>query len=502
MSRRPCRFAELTTIAALIMTAACSVGPKYKRPSAPTTPNYKELTGGNDQWKLANPSDGELKGNWWEMFGDPQLNALEQKVVISNQNIKQAEAQFRQARALVAYNHAGYFPVIGVNPGASVGGGSAGRGTTLNTPGSNGTPITTTSGSGTHTFYSLPFGVSWEPNLWGSVSLAVQNASALAQASAAQLENMKLSMQADLASDYFAMLAVDMDSHIVETTVADYEQALQLTIDRFNQGVAAAGDVAAARAQLEATRATLSDLQISRQQYEHAMAVLIGEPPANLTIARGTINGPPPPIPTGVPSQLLERRPDIAAAERQVAAANAQIGLARVAYFPALAISASAGLESSTIGSLFNWPSHFWSIGPVLSQTLFDFGRRRAQSVEAQAFYDAQVAAYRQTVLNGFQEVEDNLVALKQLATEAGQQQAAVQAANESLRLTTAQYTAGTVSYLNVITAQTVALSDQRVAVQILGRRTTSSVQLILALGGGWNASTLPSGSELRSLGK
>jgi NodT family efflux transporter outer membrane factor (OMF) lipoprotein len=480
-------------LAALCLAlGACSVGPKYKRPAAPAPPTFKELTGGNNQWKTAKPSDGKLKGDWWEMFSDPQLNALEQKVAISNQNVKQAEAQFRQARALVAYNHSGYFPTISVTPSVSVSGGQpgfAGRGVTA-----------TSSSSGVHSIYDLPFGVSWVPNLWGSVTLAVENASALAQASAAQLENMKLSMQADLASDYFAMQALDMEEGILDATIGDYQQALKLTQARFNNGIASRADVVAAEAQLDAAEASRTDLVISRQQYEHAIAVLTGQPPSNLTLPAGSIKSPPPPIPTGFPSQLLERRPDIAAAERDVAAANAQIGLARVAYFPSLSISGSAGFESSTISQLFTWPSHFWSIGPTLSETLLDFGRRRAQNAQAQAYYDAQVAAYRQTVLNGFQEVEDNLVALKQLSTESRQEQAAVNAAEDSVRLETELYKNGVVSYLDVITAQATALTDQRAAVQILGRRMTASVQLILALGGGWNASMLPTGNALRSL--
>jgi NodT family efflux transporter outer membrane factor (OMF) lipoprotein len=459
-----------------MLLSACTVGPRYHRAAVATPPGYKELAGGNDQWKVASPDDGVIKGKWWELFGDAQLNKLEEMVSVSNQNVKQAEAQFRQARALVALNRAAYFPTIGAS----------------------GTSVRTN----TSTSFSLPFSASWEPDLWGRVRLSVENATASAQASAADLENVRLSMQTQLAVDYFNMIGLDMQTALLTDTLKAYARALQLTTDRYNGGVASKADVAQARTQLETTRAEMTDLGVSRAQFEHAIAVLTGQPPANLSVAPGRIAGPPPQIPVGLPSRLLERRPDIAATERQTAAANAQIGLARAAYFPTLVLSATAGLQASNVVDLFTWPARFWSVGPTLSETLFDFGRRRAQLQENEAAYDATVAAYRQTTLTAFQEVEDNLAALRILAVEADQLDVAVKSADESLRLELDRYKAGTDSYLNVITTQTIALGDERSAVQLLERRMVAAVQLISALGGGWDASTLPTPADFKSATK
>jgi NodT family efflux transporter outer membrane factor (OMF) lipoprotein len=480
-----------------VWLAGCSVGPKYKRPSAPVPPAYSEKPPANSQWKTAHPNDGELRANWWEEFGDPRLDALERKVPLANQNVKQAQAAFLQARALVAFNRAQYYPVIGTSPSVDVSSGSANLG------GGAISRSTSTSGSsggstGPITVYSLPFSISWQPNFWGSISLAVQNAVALAQASAAQVENIKLSMQADLAIDYFSMEAADMQERLYEDTIRAYEKDLDLTQLRFRFGVASKGDVAAAQAQLEAARAALSDLVISRNQFEHAIAVLAGAPPAELTLGPGTIQGSPPAIPAGMPSQLLERRPDIATSERQVAAANAEVGLARVAYYPSVLLSAAGGFESTSITNWLSWPSHFWSAGVAVSETLLDFGRRHAQNQEARYAYDQTVATYRQTVLTAFQEVEDALASLRQLEIEEAQQAAAVKAAKESLDVALLQYKSGTASYLDVITFQAIALADERTLVQISGRRFTSTVQLILALGGGWNAAQLPTPSSLK----
>lgn len=473
----------------------CNVGPKYKRPSAPVPPAYKEPRPANDQWKAAHPNDGALRENWWELFGDPRLNDLELRVAAANQNLKQAEAAFRQARAVVAFNHAQYYPVIGTSPSITVNSGSSNLGggaisrSTASSGGGRAGPIT---------IYSWPFSASWQPNFWGSISLAVENAVALAQASAAQVENVKLSMQAELAVDYFSMQADDLQITLFLDTIRAYEKNLRLTQLRYQFGVASMGDVAAAQAQLEATRAALSDLRISRAQFEHAIAVLTGVPPAELTLAPKDIRGVPPAIPAGLPSQLLERRPDIASSERDVAAANAQIGLAKVAYYPTVTLNAAGGFESTRITTWLSWPSHFWSTGVLLSETLFDFGRRHAQLNEARAAYDQTVATYRQTVLTAFQEVEDNLAALRQLEVEEAQQAAATRAARESARLVNLQYIAGTASYLEVITAQAIALADERTLAQVVGRRYTSTVQLILDLGGGWNAAQLPSPSSLK----
>ena len=476
-----------TVLVACLLLPSCSVGPKYKRPTVQTPPAYKELPApGSDQWKAAEPGDGELRGNWWELFGDPQLNQLEALVAVSNQNVTQAEAQFREARAVVAANRANYYPTITTQPAITASQAS----TNLGARGF---------GGGKFYEYNLPFSATWEPDFWGRIGLAVQNAVAFAQASAADLENMRLSMQAELAVDYFQLVGLDMETRLLTDTVAAYEKALRLTIDRYNSGVASKVDVAQAQTQLDSTRAQLTDLRLTRAQYEHAIAVLVGQSPSAFSLTAGQIRGVPPPIPAGVPSQLLERRPDIAASERQVAAANAQIGLAKAAYYPTLLLSAAGGFQSSSITSWFTWPSRFWSVGPSLAQTLFDFGRRRAQEQQVEAAYDAAVASYRQTVLSAFQEVEDNLAALRLLAEEAAQQEAAVKAAEVSLQLESDRYRAGTVSYLDVITSQTIALTNERAAVSIHYRRMTAAVQLIRALGGSWNASTLPSPSQLRS---
>ena len=474
-------------IAALssIICAGCTIGPKYQRPVVAQTPvAFKEFAG-NDQWKMATPSDTVMKGKWWEIFGDPQLNTLEELVDINNQNVKQAEAQFRQARALVAANHANYYPTIGSNPSItqSDSGGAGGRGL-----------------GGTSQSFSLPFTASWEPDLWGRVRLSVQNAVDNAQASAADLENARLSAQALLATDYFLIAGNDMQQAVLHDTIEAYQKNLTLTMNRFNGGVASRSDVTLAQTQLLGAQAQSTDLHIARAQDEHAIAVLTGQPPSMVEIPVLKINGPPPPIPAAVPSVLLERRPDIAVNERQVAAANANVGIAETAYYPTLTLSASAGFLSPTLQGLFTWAARTWSAGPSVSQTLFDFGRRGAQVANTEAVYDSTVAAYRQTVLSAFQEVEDDLASLRYLAEEAQQQAEAVTAAQLSLSLELDRYKAGTDSYLNVITTQEIALNDEQTAVTILQRRMTAAVDLVKALGGGWDASTLPSGDAIRSV--
>jgi NodT family efflux transporter outer membrane factor (OMF) lipoprotein len=443
---------------------------------APTPVALKEMAA-NDQWKMATPSDGLLKGKWWEIFGDPELNRLEELVNVNNQNVKQAEAQFREARALVLGNHANYYPTIGVNPGITQS--YAAR-------------------KSTHTF-SLPAVASWEPDLWGRVRLSVENAVSSAQVSAADLENIRLSQQALLATDYFLLSAQDMQLAILRDTIDTYEKNLQLTINRFQGGVASRSDITLAQTQLAGAKAQSTQMHVSRAQAEHAIAMLTGQLPASLEIGASKIAAPPPPIPMGVPSQLLERRPDIAANERQVAVANANIGIAQAAYYPTLTLTASPGFVSSTLQNLITYASRSWSAGGSLSQTFFDFGRRGATLESARASYDATVAAYRQTVLAAFQEVEDDLSSLRYLAEEAVQEQEAVVASQEALTLEMARYRAGTDSYLNVITTQIIALGDQQTAITILQQRMSAAVDLVKALGGGWDASTLPSGNALRS---
>lgn len=473
-----------------LLGSACTIGPKYQRPVIAQTPvAFKEFAG-NDQWKMATPSDAVMKGKWWEIFGDPELNRLEEMISINNQNVKQAEAQFRQARAIVAANHANYYPTIGSSPSItqtdSGGGGRGGVGLF-------------SAGQRSQTF-SVPFSASWEPDLWGRVRLAVEGSTASAQESAAVLENARLSAQALLATDYFLIAGNDMQQGVLHDTIEAYQRNLQLTMNRFNGGVASRSDVTLAQTQLLGAQAQSTDLHIARAQDEHAIAVLTGQPPSAVEIPVLKINGPPPAIPTAIPSVLLERRPDIAASERAVAVANANVGIAQAAYYPTLTLSASAGFLSTSLQTLFTWAARTWSAGPSLSETLFDFGRRSAQVQNVEAAYDATVASYRQTVLTAFQEVEDDLAALRYLSQEAQQQSEAVTAAELSLSLENDRYKAGTDSYLNVITTQTIALSDEQQSVAILQRRMTAAIDLIKAMGGGWDASALPGGDSIRSV--
>jgi NodT family efflux transporter outer membrane factor (OMF) lipoprotein len=465
-------------ILASLLWPGCRIGPQYQQPATPPAPvAFKEMAG-NDKWKMATPSDGLLKGKWWEIFGDPELNRLEELVNVNNQNVKQSEAQFRQARATVLANRANYYPTIG---------GSAAVTQSYQEKRST-------------TSFSLPIPASWEPDLWGRVRLSVENAVDNAQVSAADLENIRLSQQALLATDYFLLAAQDMQLKVLSDTIVAYEKNLQLTINRYNGGVASKSDITLAQTQLSGAKAQSIDIHIARSQDEHAIAMLTGQLPSSLEIGVSQIAGPPPPIPMGIPSQLLERRPDIAANERQVAAANASVGIAETAYYPTLTLSATPGLLSDNLPNLFTFASRSFSTGPSLSQTLFDFGRRGAALEGAQAAYDSTVAAYRQTVLSAFQEVEDDLANLHYLAEEAVQEQDAVVASQQALSLEMDRYRAGTDSYLNVITTQTIALGDQQTAITILQRQMSAAVDLVKALGGGWDASTLPSGNVLRSV--
>jgi len=468
-------------LAQALLFAGCAVGPKYKTPTAPTPPAYKEM----GDWKTAQPSDQNLGGNWWEIFHDPQLNDLEQQVNVTNQNLKAAAAQYQQARAVLRYNRADYFPTITANPSA------------IREKYSDNRPASTAISRGlTFNDFTVPFNVSYEANAWGRVSRNVEYYREQAQVSAADLAVVNLTMHATLAVDYFAARALDAEEKLLQDTVKQYEQALQLNEDRYHGGIASEVDVEQARTILETTRAQAVDVGVARAQYEHAVAVLIGEPPADFHLPPLPLTTPPPPIPVGVPSELLERRPDIAAAERQVASANSQVGLAKLAYYPVINLTASGGFDSNAITTLFQGPSAIWSIGASAAVTVFDVGRRRALSDEAKAGYDSTVAAYRQTVLDAFQQVEDDLAALRILEQEAGIQEEAVQAARRSLSLSVTRYKGGVTSYLEVITAQNAALSDEVTAVNILGRRMASAVRLIQALGGGWDQSSLPQRPE------
>jgi NodT family efflux transporter outer membrane factor (OMF) lipoprotein len=478
---RPPGWLGIPLAIVLLQLSGCTVGPKYRRPAAEVPPAYKEV--GN--WRPAQPNDQNLGGTWWTIFQDPQLDALELQVNVSNQNLKAAEAQFRQARANVRYNRADYYPTVTAGPSA-----------TRTRVSNNRPPLSSTFDGITYNDFTLPFDFSYQADVWGRVRRTVESSREQAQASAADLATVNLSMHADLAVDYFLARSLDAEEQLLNSTVKQYEQALELIETRFAGGIASDVEVEQARTQLETTRAQAIDVGVARAQYEHAVAILIGKPPAEFSLPPLPLTAPPPNIPVSMPSELLERRPDIAAAERRVASANAQIGVAKSAYYPLINLGATGGFESASITTLLNGPSGLWSFGFAAAQTIFDGGRRRAASDQAIAAYDQSVANYRQTVLTGFQQVEDNVAALRILASEAVTQDRAVEAAGKYLDLAVTRYKGGVTSYLEVTTAQTASLSDQVTAVNLLGRRMVNSVMLIQALGGGWDRSALPERPE------
>jgi NodT family efflux transporter outer membrane factor (OMF) lipoprotein len=459
------------------------VGPKYRQPSAPAPQAFKEQPPDSfkesDGWKRSQPSDQVLRGKWWELFGDSTLNELEEQVTISNQDLKAAEARFREARALIRFNRAAQFPTITVGSGISSVRASSNR------------PNFRSSSNATGDFV-LPFDLSYELDVWGRVRRTVAAAREEAQASAADLETVRLSLQAELAFDYFELRAADAQRQLLDDTVKAYADALKLTTNRYVGGAAPRSDVAQAKTQLASTQAQDTEVGVQRAQFEHAIAVLAGKPPAELSLPPTPLDTQPPVVPIGLPSQLLERRPDISASERRVAEANERIGIARAAFFPTVVLGASAGLEGTSLLNWFNWPSRFWAVGPSMLQTIFDGGRRRATSEASLASYDASVANYRETALTAFEQVEDNLAALRILEQESKEQREAVAAAEESLRIFTNRYKGGVDTYLQVITAQTATLTNQRTEVDIRRRRMDASVLLIKALGGGWDTSRLP----------
>jgi len=474
----------------LLLLPGCVVGPKYHRPSVDTPGTFKEVTPDDlkkmDGWKVAQPQDSALHGKWWEIFGDPQLNALEEQVSISNQNVASAFANFMAARALVRQARAQYFPTLTV-------GASATRQRAVTT-GTNGQPA-----GATFNDFSLPFDASWTPDLFGRVRNLVRAAAANAQASAADVENTRLTAQAELAVDYFQLRGQDALKQLLDSTVVAYEKSLELTRALYETGIDSDEAVAQAETQLEATRALDTNLGILRAQYEHAIALLAGKPASSFSIAIEPLKTPPPAIPFGVPSQLLERRPDIAANERLMAQANAQIGVARAAYFPTVTLSASAGFNSQKASSWLTWPSRFWSVGSAISETIYDGGLRRATVEQYRAQYDQTVANYRNTVLTAFQQVEDHLSGLRILSQEIQEQDVAIQSAQRSLKLATDRYRLGIDPYLNVITAETTLFSNQQTAVNLRIQQIVDSVQLVEALGGGWDASTLPTPQQIIS---
>jgi NodT family efflux transporter outer membrane factor (OMF) lipoprotein len=472
MTRRLVAFG----LAALLL-GGCMVGPDYVKPDATSTPAYKE----SDGWKVAQPSDALPRGAWWDLFNDPVLHDLEEQVAVANQDLKVAEARLREARAAVRFNRAGLFPTISTTFGPSTVRESANQ------------PFLSSGSRGGHSGdILLSLDMSYEVDLWGRVRRTVNAARRESQATAADLETARLSLQAELAIDYFELRAADAQQQLLDETVKAFADALRLTENRFRGGAAPQADVAQAQTQLDTTRVQATDIAVQRAQLEHAIAILIGRPPAAFGLPARPLDHRPPDVPTGVPSQLLERRPDIAAAERRVAEANEQIGIARAAYYPTVLLNASVGFEGSSFGNLMNASSLIWSVGASITQTIFDGGRRRATSEAARAAYDATVAGYRQTTLNAFQQVEDNLVALRVLEQEAQQQRRAVESAQLSLQLFTNRYRGGVDNYLQVITAQTVALQNQRNEIDILRRRIDASVLLVKALGGGWTVADLP----------
>jgi NodT family efflux transporter outer membrane factor (OMF) lipoprotein len=499
----------LIACAAGLALAGCDLAPHYEAPKTDDSGAFKEAvpnTSVDTQgWKVAEPSDSILRGSWWELYRDRQLNDLEERVAISNQTVIAAEANYRVARAMAGEARAALFPTVSVAPSvvrsrSSASGSSNGpAGTTGGA--STGAVAASGGGGGTgpRTDYTLPFEASYEIDLWGSVRNSVAQSRYTAQASAANVQTAILSTQSALAQDYFALRATDEQRRILDTTLGDYEASLHLVRTLYNNGLASEEDLAEADTQLDSAQAQATDLGVARAQYEHAIAVLIGVPPSKFSIAFQRFNPALPVIPVSLPADLLERRPDIAAAERQVAAANAGIGIARAAYFPNLTINGQAGFESTSLGALLDWPNRMWSIGPTLVQPLFDAGLRRAENAQARAQYDATVANYRQTVLAAFQSAEDNLVTLRVLSKEVDQQHRAALAGQRTVQLSVIRYQNGVDSYVNVITAQNTFLANRLAELQVQLRQVAATVALVNNVGGGWDRSQL-SETEKRAL--
>ena len=465
--------AGLLAAAVAVLGGGCMVGPDYVRPTAPAPAAFKEAEG----WKPAQPADTAPRGDWWKVFRDADLDALELEVELANQTVQAAEARVREAQAATQAVRAGLFPGVSGTAAAARSGRNAG------------TPAVANS-------YNLALDASWEIDLWGRVRRSVEASAATAQSTAADLAAARLSAQALLAQDYLLLRVQDAQIRLLRDTVAGYEKSLELTRNQYGAGTVSRGDVVQAETQLKSTQAQVLDALIFRAQLEHAIAVLVGKPPAELALAPRPLAPVFPAIPVALPSELLERRPDIAAAERRAASANAQIGVAQAAFYPSLSLSAGGGLQNSALGDLLSLPSRFWALGAGLAQTIFDAGLRSAQKAQAVATYDETVANYRSTVLNAFQEVEDNLVALGLLEQEAAVQDEAVAAARQSVAIATNQYKAGIANYIVVVVLQTGELNNERTALAILARRLTASVGLIKALGGGWNSATLAQAAQ------
>ncbi len=468
----------LATLAALALSG-CMVGPNYKAPAMPAPPAYSD-NGHNGDWAAATPADAADRGDWWAIYQSAELNDLEQRCAKANQDIEAALHAYEQAHDLVRENRAALYPTVALGAGANRNQISANR------------PTSSVLSTRDYWDFLIPLNISWEPDLWGGVRRQIQSSSANAQASAALLANTRLSLQGLLAVTYFQLRGLDLQTQLLRTTLDDFNQTLQLTQVRFKGGLATDSDVAQAEAQLEGTRAQLIDIGVQRAQFEHAIAVLVGEPATGFHIAEHPLTGDPPSVPTGVPSELLQRRPDIAAAERQVAAANALIGVAKAAYYPTVNLGIGAGAESGAISRLFNSGSAEWNAGPSASELIYDAGRRKAQVDFAVAQREQATALYREQVLSAFRDVEDQLAALRVLEQESAVQQRAVDAAKRSTELSLLRYRQGLAVYLEVLTNQTIELTDERVAASLVARRIVAAAQLQMALGGGWNSTQLP----------
>jgi NodT family efflux transporter outer membrane factor (OMF) lipoprotein len=478
------RGASVAALAATLLLAACEVGPDYHRPSAPVPTAYKEAQG----WKPAEPQLAASRGPWWSVYNDTTLDGLEHDVDISNQNLKASEAAYREAAALVREANAGLFPTVTST-------------TSAQRSQSGGSSKSTTTGASLQPRVANNFALSgtgtWDLDLWGRIRRTVESDVANAQASAADLAAARLSAQASLATAYFNLRAADQLQTLLNDTVAAYQRSLDIVRNQYDVGVAARSDVAAAETQLESTRAQAINVGVQRALYEHAIAILVGKPPADFALPPTALTESVPVMPTGMPSTLLERRPDIAVAERNMASANALIGVAQSAYYPDISLSAAFGYSSPAVGQLFNAANQLWSFGGSATETLFDAGARSAEVDAARAAYDQTVATYRQTVLAGFQQVEDELATLRILAQQADAEAVAVKSAEETVRLSLNEYQAGTVAYTTVITAQTAALGNEQTALSIRQNRLVASVTLIEALGGGWEASQLPNRDQI-----
>jgi NodT family efflux transporter outer membrane factor (OMF) lipoprotein len=468
----------MSTASLALALTGCMVGPRYERAAAPTVTTFKEAAG----WKVAEPADALPRGDWWRIFSDPALDALLARVDIDNQNLRLAEAQYRQALALAAQSRAGLFPTLSG---------------TLSESRSRSAALPPAPGTAPFSTYATGLATSWDTDLWGRIRSTIDANDASAQASAADLESARLSTRALLAQSYFSLRVADTQKKLLDDTAEAYRLSLRLTRNRYEAGVAARADIVQAETQLRSTEASAIDAGVQRAQLEHAIAILVGVAPEALSLPVRPLDFVPserlPQVPLALPSALLERRPDIAAAERRMAAANAQIGVVQSAWFPALTITGTLGFRSSSFARWFDLPSRYWSLGPALAETIFDGGLRDAQKAQAMAAWDASVATYRVTVLGALQQVEDNLAALRILDEEARVQAEAVRLARQSVELTLNQYKAGTVAYLNVVTVQAAALANESAALAVLGRRLTATVLLIQALGGGWTSGDLAS---------